>query len=303
MMGPGSSHSPVWRIPRSGRRWILAILAIICVGLVGGTLVASWYTDSVTAGAGTSTVNYQLWNTCTVTGPTGTVTWVTPCYAPGNSGVSNILTASQWLEVAALVMGLVAFGFALIALVGYSVSRHQPRVIFVMLMLSFVVAIAGPIWMAVQFPSALATSGCTAPAPCSSFWGMGTTALMTPGSSTVTGPGVWGPGIGWYVAIAASILFLLGAVIANTWPARQLGDVPAWAMGPPPAIVPEPVMAPAPSMGSPGPAAMPAPSASPAAMPAPAATPSGMNCPKCGRPATYIPQYARYYCYNCQQYV
>jgi hypothetical protein len=26
-------------------------------------------------------------------------------------------------------------------------------------------------------------------------------------------------------------------------------------------------------------------------------------CPRCGRPATYIPQYGRSYCYNCTQYV
>lgn len=26
-------------------------------------------------------------------------------------------------------------------------------------------------------------------------------------------------------------------------------------------------------------------------------------CPSCGKPATYIPQYQRYYCYNCRQYL
>lgn len=27
------------------------------------------------------------------------------------------------------------------------------------------------------------------------------------------------------------------------------------------------------------------------------------NCPRCGRPATFIPQYGRSYCYSCAQYV
>ena len=26
-------------------------------------------------------------------------------------------------------------------------------------------------------------------------------------------------------------------------------------------------------------------------------------CPRCGHPATFIPQYGRYYCYNCRNYV
>jgi hypothetical protein len=40
--------------------------------------------------------------------------------------------------------------------------------------------------------------------------------------------------------------------------------------------------------------------AAPAAPTAPAA---GATCPRCGRPATYIPQYGRSYCYACAQYV
>jgi len=26
-------------------------------------------------------------------------------------------------------------------------------------------------------------------------------------------------------------------------------------------------------------------------------------CPRCGQPATWIPQYQRWYCYSCQQYI
>jgi hypothetical protein len=43
------------------------------------------------------------------------------------------------------------------------------------------------------------------------------------------------------------------------------------------------------------------------ALPAPALnppfSPAGALCPRCGRPATFIPPYSRYYCYGCQQYV
>jgi len=36
---------------------------------------------------------------------------------------------------------------------------------------------------------------------------------------------------------------------------------------------------------------------------APPTAPAPMNCPKCGKPATFIPQYQRYYCYSCKKYV
>jgi len=35
----------------------------------------------------------------------------------------------------------------------------------------------------------------------------------------------------------------------------------------------------------------------------PQAAPAAAICPRCGRPATYIPQYGRYYCYTDQQYL
>lgn len=72
---------------------------------------------------------------------------------------------------------------------------------------------------------------------------------------------------------------------------------------------PAPMMA-APPMAAPAAAPMPTapPVASQAAPPmaaagAPPPAPSGTACPRCGRPATWIAQYNRWYCYGCQQYV
>ncbi len=56
--------------------------------------------------------------------------------------------------------------------------------------------------------------------------------------------------------------------------------------GAPPAYAPQPGYAPAP----PPPAA-------------PAAAPAAPFCAKCGKPATYVPQYGRYYCYDDKVYV
>lgn len=40
-----------------------------------------------------------------------------------------------------------------------------------------------------------------------------------------------------------------------------------------------------------------------AVQPTAASTPQVVICPKCGKPATYIPQYQRYYCYTDKKYV
>ncbi len=62
--------------------------------------------------------------------------------------------------------------------------------------------------------------------------------------------------------------------------------------------------APPPAAGSP-PMAPPAaaPAVAPAPMAAPPAAAAAPICPTCGRPTTFIPQYNRYYCYNCSKYV
>lgn len=60
----------------------------------------------------------------------------------------------------------------------------------------------------------------------------------------------------------------------------------------------------APPMYAPPPQMAPAPMAAPAAPPPPAAGGQAAPfCGTCGKPTTYIPQYGRYYCYDCKQYV
>ncbi len=48
------------------------------------------------------------------------------------------------------------------------------------------------------------------------------------------------------------------------------------------------------------PGTVPAPGPAPPPPPPPPAVPL---CPTCGQPATFIPQYGRYYCYRCQRYL
>jgi hypothetical protein len=62
-----------------------------------------------------------------------------------------------------------------------------------------------------------------------------------------------------------------------------------------------PPMAPA-YPGAPAPVAATPPATAGVPPPTPG-TPVAPTCPRCHAPATWIPQYNRYYCYNCQQYV
>jgi hypothetical protein len=50
------------------------------------------------------------------------------------------------------------------------------------------------------------------------------------------------------------------------------------------------------------PPAAPPPATAPVAA-APPPAPTGGTCPRCGKPATWVAQYNRWYCYSCQQYV
>jgi hypothetical protein len=68
---------------------------------------------------------------------------------------------------------------------------------------------------------------------------------------------------------------------------------------PPPGMAPA-YAAPAAPVAAAPPAAMPAPAPPP---PPAAAAPATPFCGTCGKPTTYIPQYGRYYCYDCKTYV
>lgn len=102
------------------------------------------------------------------------------------------------------------------------------------------------------------------------------------------------------LGIISGILYLIAFI--------KLGDAIREAQMPPQGYPGAPI---APSMPyAAQPMAPMAPAAPYAAQPmapmAPAAAPvapGAVMCPKCGKPATFVPQYNRYYCYTDQQYV
>jgi hypothetical protein len=83
------------------------------------------------------------------------------------------------------------------------------------------------------------------------------------------------------------------------WGQPSMGAQPAQAGGwssPPAAQQPAPAAWSAPAQ----PVAQPA---APTPVPMAPAAPSGTMCPRCNKPATWVAQYNRWYCYSCAQYV
>ena len=118
--------------------------------------------------------------------------------------------------------------------------------------------------------------------------------------------------LGFIFGILLGIILLIAYIKFDpliTASRQQPGQMPP-AYGAPPPMAPAPAPSPtgpAPPYGT-APAAAPAPMGAAPAMasappPPPAGAPAVPFCSNCGRPTTYVPQYGRYYCYACKQYV
>ena len=93
-----------------------------------------------------------------------------------------------------------------------------------------------------------------------------------------------------------SILALVGGILALVWkPSAPMGmpQANAWGQATPPAA----------PYGAPPPPGAPPPMTPPPGTAPPAAAPAAPFCSNCGKPTTFVPQYNRYYCYDCKQYV
>jgi hypothetical protein len=108
----------------------------------------------------------------------------------------------------------------------------------------------------------------------------------------------------WGIISLIFVLVIPGVLLLVAWirledslrapPVPYASAAPPYGYGAPPA--PEAGAPASPGYGTSPPVAPPPPPPLPA-------QPVPPPCPRCGRAATYLPQYGRYYCYTCQQYV
>ncbi|MCI4360361.1 MAG: hypothetical protein L3J91_01520, partial [Thermoplasmata archaeon] len=103
-----------------------------------------------------------------------------------------------------------------------------------------------------------------------------------------------------YGLLFGVVYFGIERAIALEHPVPPGPMSPAWASVPPPAV--PPVATPPPGAVGPVPPAPPA-AALPPAPPVAPPPPGTPHCVRCGRPATGIVQYSRWYCYTDQLYL
>ncbi len=213
-------------------RTLAAIVLLIAVVLTIAALFLPWYSEEFSAAGFSETQNAYLGFPTT----NGTIQYtcssnVPNCHpsssysAQNATHVGSLAEAGYLLIIVDAVLGLVAVGLAF-------ASRNNPRragAAIALGVVAMLIVIAAAGYFAVALPGAIAsdTPNHSGSGPWSSFIGSNTTSGLSL---------TWGPTIGWYLAIGAFVLFLVGAIIL----ARSRKDPPA----PAPAVVPTPAAAP-----------------------------------------------------------
>lgn len=211
--------------------------AIVLVGaiLLIAALFTPWYMEQFSASGASTTLNAYpgipsssgtIQYTCSGL-PSGASCPGSTSYSAKNlTNTGNIAEAGYFLIIVGLVLGLIG------AILGFT-SRNNPsraRPAMTMAIVAMILAIAAVGAFAAALPSAIGsdTPGHSGTGPWSSFYG--STSL---GGGTLT----WGPGIGWYLAIVAFVLLLVGMIVLararREPPAPAVAAVPAAPSTPP----------------------------------------------------------------------
>lgn len=310
------------RPKRSFMSFLPAILVIVGVVLAGVALGTGWWAES---GSGTiegysesysGSVNLFGCSSYTET-VNGASSSSSSCSTTNNSAVTTVFDVTLGMVIGGLILGIIGVVFAFLGMFSRRpMGKTMSMLPFLVTLIAAVLMIAAPMY----FMAALPGAECNGGSNCPSFFG----------SQTVSGISEsYGGGIGWYLAIGAFVVFLIAAIfMLMAWRKAKASAPPADQMMMQQQAQPgmQPMMQQQPQQASWGaqPAAQPAqPAAAPYSQPAPAyaaspapaayqapqpayqqpAQQAGMTCPSCGRPASFIAQYNRYYCNSCQKYV
>ncbi|MGA8604742.1 MAG: hypothetical protein WB788_06760 [Thermoplasmata archaeon] len=149
------------------------------------------------------------------------------------NNTGNIAEAGFFLIIVGFVLGLIG------AILGFASGKNARRAgpARTLAIVALIVAIAAVAMFAVALPTAIGqdTPGHSGTGPWSSFFGSGNSSSMGIPGGTLT----WGPGIGWYLAIVAFVLFLVGMIVlarAQKEPPQPVAAVstPTAPVSPPP---------------------------------------------------------------------
>jgi len=123
------------------------------------------------------------------------------------NNTATIAETGYFLIIVGFVLGLIG------AILGFTSrnNAHRARPAMTLAIVAMIVAIATVGMFAVALPTAIGqdSPNHSGNGPWSSFFGSGNVAGLGPSGSSAT----WGPGIGWYLAIGAFVVFLVGMII------------------------------------------------------------------------------------------
>ncbi len=204
--------------------------------------------------------------------------------------VGQLYEAILGIGILAAIAGFVATALGYLGVLAGPRGRAVGRFSFLFALTGFLAALILPILAAGGQPGALKTDGAaiagggacpSGASPCNSFWGSLSAGGVTAG---------WGADVGWYLAVAAVVLFFFA--LWQLWASRGQPWAPAPSWSPPPAAA-----GPADSSPSPWSEGGSPPMASP-----PSRAPTG-RCPRCSGTMAWAAQYSRWYCLNEKQYL
>jgi hypothetical protein len=139
-------------------------------------------------------------------------------YTANNTG--NIAEAVYFMAIAGFILGFIG------AIIGL-MSRSNPRrtaPAMALAVVAMILAVAAVGVFAVALPGAIGSDSPnhSGTGPWSSFFGSTNT-----GRFDIQGTLTWGPGVGWYLAIGAFVLLLVGVILALRFRRDPLPPVPA----------------------------------------------------------------------------
>ena len=250
--------------PRQPSVFYAVILTVVGSALLLSTVILGWYSTSLGGGSNLAGETYypttaQLWGS-----QAGGLYSVAVSYSTIDLGSLAIL----YLAVAVLVVAGGLLGTISAYRMWQGTNRTRRRFVSTLLVVTILFALAGPVMVAFAQPSivcsdsivvttpfvlAFANNTSSAKLPCG--WDMATPNggssysfewSFSPGpqssffgTNNETGQAhSWGPGIGWYLAIAASALLVVGTVEYGrasraSRTSREEHDADATASGPP----------------------------------------------------------------------
>lgn len=199
-----------------GGRLAGAVIVLVGAVLLLTAILTPWYTEQVSISGATETQNAYLG----LPNSNGTIQYScsglpsgVPC--PSQTSYSTqklnntglIAEVGYFLVIGGFILGLIG------AIVGL-MSRNNPgraRRGVTLAIVAMILAIVAAAAFVVALPPALGNDikGHTGNGPWSSFYGSGNSSAYGFPGGTLT----WGPGMGWYFALAAFVVLLIGAIL------------------------------------------------------------------------------------------